>query len=317
VRGLDLMESLRILVTGSSGFIGHQVSRTLAEKFPESTIIGVGKRAVPEKQILSSNYEYISCDLTDGEAYKKLPDKIDVVIHLAGDRRTFVDTSDYTSQTITNILMTSRMADYAVLSKASLFIYASSVNVYTGNSVQPFSENDINLPIDNLGATKLAAESLLKARAVSGQLKVLALRIFTVYGPGARHDQFVPQAISKLLSPDPIAKFGPSDIKRDFLYIDDAVSAIIQGLAFRGKEIVFDVLNVGTGIKTSIREIVHLMADIIGTDKQIEFNAIGKMQNRPDIDHQADLNRVHSVLGWSPKVSLREGLRHTIDSINS
>lgn len=311
------METMKILVTGASGFIGHQACRTLAERFPESAIIGVGKRPVPEKQILSSNYQYISCDLVHKEAYNKLPGQIDVVIHLAGDRRTFVDASDYTMQAESNILMTSRMADYAVSSKAELFIYASSVNVYTGNTVQPFSENDINLPIDNLGATKLSAESLLKARAVAGQLKVLTFRIFTVYGPGARHDQFVPQAILKLLSSDPVAKFGPSEIKRDFVYIDDVVDAIVSGLAFRGKNIVYEVLNIGAGIKTSIRDIVHLMAEIIGTAKQIEFNAIGKMQDRPDIDHQADLNRVNSVLGWSPKLSLREGLRHTIDSMIS
>ena len=68
-------------MTGASGFIGHQVVRTLAETHPESTITGVGRIAVPESEISSPNYNYISCDLGDEGAYGKLPDSIDVVIN--------------------------------------------------------------------------------------------------------------------------------------------------------------------------------------------------------------------------------------------
>lgn len=307
----------KILITGASGFIGSQVSQTLAKKLPGSIIIGVGRSMGLDTESSLRNYEYISCNLIDDNAYKGLPEKIDAVIHLAGDRRTFVDANEYTAQAVSNILMTSKVSDYAVRSKASLFIYASSVNVYSGNAEQPFKENLISIPVDNLGASKLSAESLLKARAISGQFKVLTFRIFTVYGPGARKDQFIPQAILKLLSSDPVAKYGPPDIKRDFVYIEDVVNAIFTGLVWGEKDFTLETLNVGTGIATSIRQVVHLMADLIGTDKKIEFNAFSHMKNRADSDHLADIERIYSVLGWQPKISLEEGLRQTVNSLSS
>jgi nucleoside-diphosphate-sugar epimerase len=307
----------KILVTGASGFIGSKVALTLAKELPGSDIIGVGRSNGWDTKNPLRNYKYISCDLLDDKGYKDLPGKVDAVIHMAGDRRTFVDANEYTAQAVSNILMTSKVSDYALRSRASLFIYASSVNVYTGNAEQPFKENLINIPIDNLGASKLAAEALLKARAIAGQFKVLAFRIFTVYGPGARHDQFIPQAILKLLSSDTVAKFGPPDIKRDFVYLDDVVSAILSGLIWGERDFTLEVFNVGTGIATSIRQVVHLMADLIGTEKKIEFNAFSHMINRADLNHQADLTRIKSVLGWQPTVSLREGLRQTVNSLSS
>lgn len=71
-----------------------------------------------------------------------------------------------------------------------------------------------DIPCENLGATKLASESLLKSRAVAGQFKAISFRIGTVYGPGAGPEQFIPQAIMKLSSPDPIVKFGARNIKK-------------------------------------------------------------------------------------------------------
>ena len=308
------MKALKIVVTGASGFIGYSVARTLAESLPGSTVIGVGKSKESSVESSFVNYEYVSCDLLKDQIYKKLPSEIDIIIHLAGDRRTFVKSGEYSGQVLSNIVMTSYMADYAHLSKAKLFMYSSSVYVYSGNKETPFLEDQVEIPGENLGATKLAAESLLKTRAVSGQFKAVAFRIGTVYGPGSSREQFISQAIRKLNSSDRIVKFGNGDIKRDFICKDDVAQAFRKGLALYDKDIIFEALNVGSGVKTSICEVVKILGDIIGKKKLIEFNAVNKVAHKADTDHQLDITKIRAVLGWSPETEIKDGLRQTVES---
>lgn len=311
------MSSLKILVTGASGFIGSKVSRILAETLPDSSVIGIGRKKMPSNAPDFPNYEYFSCDLLENSLNNSLPGEVDVVMHLAGDRRTFVKPDDYTPQTYSNIVLTSNMADYAYSAKAKLFIYASSVYVYSGNTDPPFLEDSVAIPRENLGATKLASESLLKARAYAGQFKALSFRIGTVYGPGSSQGQFIPQAIEQLSSADPVAKFGSGDVKRDFIFIDDVAQAFAAGIRSLDRNVTYDAFNIGTNTQTSISEVVQILVDLIGTKKQIEFTASDKAGNDADTDHQLDIKKIGSFLGWQPHVTLHEGFSRTIESLNS
>ena len=309
------MRSLSIVLTGASGFIGSKTSQCLADKFPSCSIIGVGRKKALSRQISNPNFEYISCDLVKDKIRDCLPGKTDILIHLAGDRRTFVRPEEYSAQFRSNVEITTRMADYASTAGIKLILYASTVYVYSGNSEVPFKEAFISLPRDNLGATKMASESLLNARAVAGQFRSLSFRIGTVYGPGSSEEQFIPQSIIKLCSPDPVAKFGAGDVKRDFVYIDDAARAFVAGVErLYDRDFAYDALNVGTNRATSIREVVQILAGDIGINKQIEFGTFNNIGSEADTDHQLDITRIRSILGWKPEVSLREGLHRTIEA---
>ena len=310
------MASAHILITGAGGFIGSKVACAMAKELGACAISGVGRNPQPVRHPPLPNYQYIHCDLLDRKALGALPDKIDFLVHLAGDGRTFIPPHEYSQQILTNVVMTSNVADYAVKAKAGLVIFASSVYVYSGVRSIPFQEDSIVLPAENLGATKLAAESLLKARANAGQFKVLSLRIFTVYGPGSRRKQFIPQAIEKLTGSDEVAKFGPSEVKRDFVYIDDVVRAFVCGLKLERRDFSYDVFNVGSGIARSIKEVVRRLADILGTHKQISFDATGRPRHPADIDHQADISAARSALAWQPEISMDTGLKRTVESMN-
>ncbi len=311
------MKPLRILVNGATAFLGSKALQTLSENFPGASIVNIGRRKASIQSSGLSNTEYISCDLL-GDTFKtRLPGHADVIIHLAGDRRTFVSADDYTSQTYSNVIMTSNMADYAYSAKAALFIYASSVYVYSGNSSTPFYEHSVDIPGDILGATKLASECLLKARATAGQFKALAFRIGTVYGPGASPEQFIPQTIQKLQSPDPVAKFGNGGVKRDFIFVEDVACACTDALQLIEKDFIFEALNVGTDTPTSIQKVVQELADLIGTKKKVIFSNAGDAGNKADTNHQLDIAKIRSLLGWQPKVSLREGLRQTMESFRT
>lgn len=310
------MSSLKIVVTGAGGFIGSRVSEALTSKFSNASVIGIGRKKNLNIQSDFQNYEYISYDLLNGKLQNQLPGRSDIVIHLAGDRRSFVKPEEYSAQAISNIIMTSFVADYACATKARLLLYSSSVYVYSGNTETPFREDYVAIPNDTLGATKLASEALLKARAIKNQFKVIAFRIGTVYGYGTDPGQFLPQAIKKLKSKEAIARFGYGDVNRDFVFIDDVVEAFIAVISTLDRDFDFLALNVGSGVSTSIRDVVKTLAVLIGSRKPIEFNTDRNQRDKADTDHHLDITRIRSVLKWWPKNSLREGLRRTIEDID-
>ena len=302
-----------ILVTGASGFIGRHLVNRISDQLPGSTIVGVGRSPRSESFDGSDNTEYISADLLDDGANGKLPGRIDAVVHLAGDRRGFVSPDQYSQQIHSNVGLVSKMADYAINAGAECFLLASSVYVYSGTTGLPFKEDSPVRPKENLGASKVAAEAIVEARSCAGHFRGTAFRIFTTYGPGSSASQFIPVALRKLTSPEPEARFGNPDVKRDFVFVTDVAEALTAGLTHDGVG-PFRIYNVGSGEARRIRDVVQLIARIVETSKPIEFDGPETLSQSGDGDHHADVSLIRSELGWSPNIPLGEGLRTTIDS---
>tara|TARA_Y100001970_G_C14152763_1_gene813699 strand:- start:145 stop:1053 length:909 start_codon:yes stop_codon:yes gene_type:complete len=298
------MNHLNILITGSDGFIGKHICRTIIKLHPEFNIFGVGRN----KDVYSADYKYISCDLLNIEDIKKLPNKIDIIIHLAGDARSFIDPLENSSQEVSNFIMTSNISDYAIKIGVKLIIFASSVYVYSGN-LAPFSEKNIPAPIENLGKSKLKAENLLKSIAFAGYYKSISLRLFTVYGLGSNERQFIPQAIKKINSSNSTLTFHSADIIRDFIYIDDVVKAFISSIKQIDFNFTYEVFNIGTGTGTSIREIISLLLNKLNSKKEIKFT---KNTINIDSNHVANIDYARKILNWKPNIRLNDGLEKII-----
>lgn len=302
-----------IVVTGASGFLGSWVVSAVAAAAPNDRIVGIGRRPVLPPDARAANVEYLSLDLLRSDRWSaQLPGRADALIHLAGDGRTYVPVPEWTGQLESNVTLTSRMVDYAASAGAAVVLYASSVYVYSGVSPLPFTEDRFALPVEQLGATKLAAESLLRVAAAAGQFQALALRIFTAYGPRSREEQFIPQAIRKLVSPEPVVQFRSPEAMRDFVYAGDVAAAFVAGLAAESLP-PYAAVNIASGRPTKIRDVISLLAQLLGARKTIEFLP-EPPGSPPRSDHWADLTRSQALLGWRPAVSLEAGLRRTVDS---
>ncbi|MBT3926417.1 MAG: NAD(P)-dependent oxidoreductase [Rhodospirillaceae bacterium] len=308
-----------IVVTGVNGFIAGHLVKKVCRTYPDALVIGVGRQAHRQGISELANLEYVSADLCDSGALTRLPEKADTVIHFAGDRRSFVPSGEYSDQIRTNILATSQLADYAIRARASRFLFASSVYVYSGCANIPFREDFTEHPRENLGVSKFGAEAVLNARSCAGHFSSTSFRIFTTYGPGASQDQFLSAAIQKLLSPEPVAAFGNPEMRRDFVYVDDVVDAVMKSLQMDagGMGIIGNkALNIGSGKATSIRDVVTMLAEILNVTKPIEFDVDAFPAREGDNCHQADLTKIGDCLGWTPNTSLDEGLQKLVLSLD-
>lgn len=302
----------RILITGAAGFIGSHVANGLALEYPKSEIFTT-VRDNPIKEYLEKmplNISPIVCNLMNSNLVKILPKNIDIILHFAANSQSFISPLNANLQFFNNLQMTSSLVNYAITNNVKTFAFASSVYIYSGVASIPYKEEILSIPSEPLGASKIAIEALIKMKSLEGQFNSIAYRLFTVYGPGSRTTQFIPQAIEKLQNNDSVAHFGAGNIKRDFIYISDAVDAIITSLKNKQKFNPFQPLNVGTGIATSIDEVLKILAELIGTNKEILYTDLPL--GIADVDHCASLKNIKKLIKWRPKTNLRTGLEKTI-----
>ena len=305
------------VVTGGCGFIGGHVRERLLSAYPEVRVVTVGRNDGPLDDQWEGRHTHVCCDVKDREQVDSIPEEeVGVVIHLAGDRRTFLDGPESAAQWGSNVDGTVNVTEYAIRKRARLLVYASSVYVYSACTDLPFQEEAIALPAEMLGASKLAAEAYLKCRAGVNGLKVLVCRIFTVYGPGAGPSQFVPQAIAKLQAEGDVASFGLADIGRDFTYVGDVARAIVLSVAGMDHLKTFDVVNIGSGEMTRIGDFVKQLAAQLRSSKRLSFDVTGKRQ-AGNVDHQADIRKAARLLQWVPEYPLQQGLAETLRSLRS
>jgi nucleoside-diphosphate-sugar epimerase len=297
-----------ILVTGGAGFIGNRTLEFLSNDFPDLQIFSVYKSEIKPDNVLN-NVEWLHCNLIDDDLLKRLPSNVRIILHMAADSRSFYSGFKPSDQFITNVNMTNNLIKYGAKIGIDLFTFTSSVYVYSGCDNLPFKEKFVSIPVETLGASKMACESLLKVRAFADDFKAISFRIFTVYGPNSRESQFLPQAIKKIKAPDSEAKFGNPNSKRDFIYIDDVARGIISGFNINSKK-VYEVMNLGTGKSTIIGDVILNVAKLLCSEKNIIFS--DRDEHHEVTFQEACLDHTTSISDWRPTVSLNEGLKKMV-----
>ena len=305
----------KIIITGSSGFIGSSVLKFISRAYLKAEIIALYNRNKPKFE--SGNISSVQINLCNKDEYIKLPKDFDAVIHLAGDKKTFLKRKESLNQFNDNITMTDLLAKHVNNSSCNTFIFSSSVYVYSGRKTLPFSEDNITIPDETLGTSKLACETLLKTYALNNCFNCLCLRLFTAYGPGSPNDQFIPTAIDRITKKDNIAKFGNPDILRDFVYVDNIANCVALSLdAMKNKKLgFFDVVNVATGVSTKIRDVVDLIVSVVGSNKKIIYDN-KLLSKKGDSDHVVNIDKLKSMFGWVPDVKLKTGIENILKGIN-
>jgi UDP-glucuronate 4-epimerase len=308
---------MRILVTGGAGFIGsHLVEKLLTSGHDVAILDDFNDFYDP--QIKHQNVAAVSKDITihhvdlrDSAAVRNLfhQKKFEAIAHLAaraGVRPSILHPQLYYD---TNVTGTLHLLDAARVTGVERFIFASSSSVYGISKTVPFSEDQhLTQTISPYAATKIAGEFLCSTFSHLYQMRVVALRYFTVYGSRQRPDLAIHQFTRKIYADQPIDQFGDGSTRRDYTYIDDIIQGTIAALRYGGP--LFDIFNLGESETIQLKDLIAAIEKALG--KKAKINRLAEQPGDVPLTC-ADISKARKLLGYSPATRLSDGLPRFID----
>ncbi|OHD81739.1 MAG: hypothetical protein A3D90_12010 [Sulfuricurvum sp. RIFCSPHIGHO2_02_FULL_43_9] len=237
--------------------------------------------------------------------------KFDAILHIAGQSSGEISFDDPVYDLKTNTESTLRLIQYALAHDCSRFIYASSMSVYGEAPGHPIAEDFPCKPLSFYGIGKLASEHYMRIYQSKG-IKSTALRYFNVYGPNQNMSNLrqgmVSIYLAQLLQSSEIVVKGAKDRFRDFIYIDDVVDFTL-GILHEPKSH-GGVYNVGTGVKTTVEELLLLLMEISGIYKPVSFSQCTPGDQK---GIYADTNLISDIFGFKHRFDLKNGLKEMIE----
>jgi nucleoside-diphosphate-sugar epimerase len=314
-----------ILVTGAAGFIGSHLCDALVAR--GERVVGVDdlnpyydpgvKRRNIEKLSLQPGFTMVERDINAmrDDELDSLIGGSRVLYHLAAQAGVRASWDDFNAYVVRNISLTHRVLEAArrtISAGGQLrrFVLASTSSIYGDAEDLPTAEAAQPLPVSPYGVTKLAAERLAMLYAVNFGVPVTALRLFSVYGPRQRPDMGFNIFFRSVLEAAPIQIFGDGRQTRDFTYVGDVIAAMLAASTAEG--VVGEIINVGGGHRVSLMEVLAVIDDVVGRPIERKFTPPMKGDARHTA---ADISKARTLLGYSPAVSLSEGLRAEWDWI--
>ncbi len=311
---------MKILVTGTAGFIGmHTAHRLIAEGHEVFGLDNFNryydvdlKRARHASLVSTGSFECLEADLCDAEALNAYFDKhrFDVVCHLAaqaGVRYSLQHPEVYENSNLRgflNILEACRHHDTPRL------VYASSSSVYGGNTKLPFCETDpVDHPVNLYAATKKANELMAHTYTHLFKIQTVGLRFFTVYGPWGRPDMVLWLFTEAMLAGRPIKVFNHGNMQRDFTYIDDIVTGIVASLT-SNKLNAYEILNIGNQNPENLMDMIDILSAALGLKPEMEMLP---MQPGDVPATYADIDRIRTKLGFEPTTTISEGIPRFVE----
>lgn len=304
----SVLKGTPVLVTGGAGFIGSELVKQLCDQGAVVKVVDNlvnGKRenlaGLPQGQV-----QLYVVDIRDQERLKKLLSGVKLVFHLAclGVRHSIH--SPYENHEV-NAGATLRLLELARQAGVERFVYVSSSEVY-GTGSGRMSENYPAFPNTVYGASKLAGECYARAYYRTYGYPTVMVRPFNAYGPRCHHEgdsgEVIPKFMLRCMAGKPIIIFGDGTQVRDFTYVSDVARGIL--LAGVTAECVGKTLNLGSEHPVTINELAREVAAVVGKgEPKIQYEA-----PRPgDVLYLSpDTTLARQLLGFKPRVSLREGL---------
>ncbi len=295
---------MRVLVTGSSGMVGS----ALCERLGAQGDVALCVDRAPNAWNPDLEARTLKVDLLDEPRTWPLPRSgVDVVVHCAANARVH-DLVVRPELALENVVTVAHALEYARQVGAA-FVFTSSREVYGNQGRGVYREEDVrNDAIESpYAASKLGGEHLVFSyRKVYG-LPVVVVRLSNVYGRNDMTDRFVPTAIRRALSGEPLPIYGARK-RLDFTYLDDTVSGIV-GVIGRVQELSGEVLNIASGRGYTLVETAQRIGELLG--RPLTLLAA---ESRPGevVDFQADITKARRELGYEPRTTLEDGLSRAV-----
>jgi len=319
---------MRILITGTAGFIGYSLARQLLARGDQ--VIGIDNindyyqvslkqdRLKALREAGGNRFAFHQQDFARMDELTKVLEgqHFDRIVHLgaqAGVRYSIENPHAYVEANLVGHL---NMLELARHRQVEHMVYASSSSVYGGNTKLPFAVEDrVDHPLSLYAATKKADELMSETYAHLFRLPLTGLRFFTVYGPWGRPDMMLWIFTRKILAGEPIPVFNNGDMYRDFTYIDDIIAGVIacldnpppdDGEAKAGGSVKpHRLYNIGNHKSEHLMKVVGILEEECGRKAEIDFQP---MQPGDVRQTYADIEAISRDLGYAPTTSIEVGV---------
>lgn len=276
----------KVLVTGSSGFIGSRLVEVLDNLDYEVL-------EFPRTQ---------GC-ISDNDGWGDLA-RVDIVVHLAALNHVPESWEKPIEYVDVNVVGTLRALDFCRKHGAKLIYFSSYM--YGQNGGLPIKEDAPISVLNPYALSKKIAEEVCEFYAINFNTSVIILRPFNVYGPRQKSHFIIPLIVNKVLALESPILLNSLTPRRDFIYVDDVVSLTIRVFGLLG----YHIFNVGAGKSYSVEEIVNRVQDILGTKQDLAARGLDRINEITD--SVADISKAKELLGWVPMWDINRGLYEVI-----
>ena len=303
----------RYLITGGAGFIGSNLAHALVERGESVRILDDFSTGRPQNlRGIEERLEILRGDLRDPAAVAQAVRGAEVILHQAALNSIPRSIKEPGPTNTVNVGGTLTLLEAARAAGVRRVVYASSSSVYGETPGLPKTEEMPLAPKAPYGVSKLAAELYCRIYPPVYGLETLSLRYFNVFGPRQHPDSeyaaVIPRFLRRMLAGERPVIFGDGEQSRDFTPVDNVVVANL--LAAEAKQGIGEALNIARGQTSTLNQLVGWLNELLGT----HLSPIYEPPRAMDIRHSyASIHKAETVLGYQPRLDVREGLRRTVE----
>lgn len=301
------------LVTGGAGFIGSSIAEALLGAGESVRILddfSSGRRQNIES--LKGKLEVVEGSIVDPDAVSRAVKDVHVIFHQAAMPSVVRSVEMPQPSMLANVQGTTVVLDVARRSGVKRVVFAASSSAYGDTPTLPKVETMSTMPLSPYAVAKLTCEQLMRVFASLYGIETLCLRYFNVFGarqdPTSQYAAVIPNFITAALKNERPVVFGDGEQTRDFCYIDNAVHANLLGANSKNK-LTGQVVNIACAERTSLNQLLAIIGEATGTKPNPDYRPGRAGDVR---DSLAAIDAAKELIGYTPKVDIREGLERTI-----
>jgi NAD dependent epimerase/dehydratase len=307
----------KVLVTGAGGFIGSHLTERLVELGAKTRAFvrysSTGSWGWLDQSSLKNDVEIVLGDIRDQDTVAHALDGVDIVFHLAALIAIPYSYQAPLSYVRTNVEGTLNVLQAAQRAGSEIVVHTSTSEVYGTARTVPIDENHPLQGQSPYSASKIGADKMAESFHLSFGLPVVTVRPFNTFGPRQSARAVIPTIITQALNGSEI-RLGNLEPTRDLNFVADTVEGFIK--AAETPEAIGETINLGSGREISIRDLAVLILKLMNRDIAITLEGARVRPENSEVDRLcADSRKGQSILGWTPKYSLEEGLAATIEWI--
>lgn len=302
------LQRKKVLVTGGNGFIGSHIVDLLLKKKYQVVVIS---KITPSRFLNSKlNTSHYSIDLNNFEEVENVlrVEHPDIICHQAASISYVRESFLHPEKSLTDVVHAINLFEAAKKFNVGHIIFSSSSSVYNDNNSGQYEEASQTNPLSPLGISKMMVENYIDYLQKTTDIIFTTFRYFNAFGPRQRLSEFsgiIPNLIEKALKNEEVTIFGDGNQIRDFIYVGDIANVNLKAI----ENPVGGVFNIGSGKGTSINKLLATIEQLMG----VKISKLYAKTTNEITNSIADISKAKKTFNWKSNVSLKQGLKHTID----